>query len=211
MKESLESLLLLEEFVATTREASLSDKAELSARKEHERASLSIYSACKGLLDRYGKKHSKQISVAAGEGIYGMHFETVGYLKTPEVSMNVKGKKIALTIEEDFTTGSDYSKTMDTVLISGNGNNLFEISQTQKETTNWLDKKASPEQMRMAILLLSDIDGLLQEKYGARIERKEEMTIAQHAISKILDGGKSPVKIKSKHYGLPPGASTRRM
>ena len=63
----------------------------------------------------------------------------------------------------------------------------------------------------MAILLLSDIDGLLQEKYGARIERKEEMTIAQHAISKILDGGKSPVKIKSKHYGLPPGASTRRM
>ena len=176
-KEVLSPNPLITDFINSLRQSEISREDKLKAEREHQKNSLFLYGASEKLLDRYGKDCSKQLAVASGEGRYGMHFETVNFRSTPIISMETEKEEILLMIAEDFTTGSNYYKKKDRIVISvlldANWTDLLDISQTNKETKNRLGKRAIPEQILGAKKLLSDIEKSLKEEYGEKINKTD--------------------------------------
>lgn len=182
MIEVLSSNPLLKDFVKTSRQNSFLETDRTKTDKEHREISTFLYDAGKKLLDRYGEEKAKRIAVGAGKGIFGMHFETVSLRSTPMISIETNDGQTLLTVEEGVTTGSNYYKSIDRIEVNVFSNvkwiNLLNISQTRKETKNWLNKKATLEQMKNGRRLLTEIKNSLREEYGDKINevglRKEE-------------------------------------
>jgi hypothetical protein len=174
-KEQPSSTSIIKDFINFSKQNSISKKDLLKEAEEHQRLSLSLYDASKKLLDKYGEEHTMELAVGAGRGIYGMHFDSVGFRSTPMIPIETEKGEMLLTVTENYTTGSNYYKNMDRIEVNAyfdmKWTNLFNISQTKKETKSWSGKKAAPEQMIGARDLLSDIEKSLKEKYGEKIER----------------------------------------
>lgn len=173
-------LRLFEEFAATSKKA----EAGLNAEREHEQGSLLLFDTCAKLLKAYGVIKFETCPLGEEELMYDRFGGARSYLETPKVLMDVKGKKIPLRIRENLMPASLHLRMTKTdkvptkysidILEGRFWQDFLKISEAHQQTRNWLDEKASPEQMKDAVKLLSDIESLLQEKCGKRATKKEK-------------------------------------
>jgi hypothetical protein len=138
-----------------------------------------------------------QLTVGAGRGIYGTHIETVGFRSTPTVPIETEEEEIMLRISEDYTTGPNYYRNKDRVVVGvffdSRWLDLLDISKTKEETKNWLGKKATPEQLNKAINLFPVIEEAL--KKNSKIKPAKVISIKE--AESILLGERKAVKNKA--------------
>jgi hypothetical protein len=166
-KELTSSNPLIKDFINSVKQKPISKEDKLKEAEEHKKISVFLYDTSEKLLNKYGKEHFMQLSVGAGRGRFGMHLETVGIRSTPMVSIETEDGEIMFTVSEGYTTGPDYYKNKDRVVVSVffdfRWTDLLDISKTKEETKNWLGKKATPEQLGKAINLFPVIEGALKK------------------------------------------------
>jgi len=185
------STAVIRSFVDFATQVKTSRERELTADAEHQESSLSLYSTGKRILDEYGKKHSRELDVGAGGKIYGMRFDAVNFRSTPKIAIKTEKGEMLLTVAEDFTTGPNYYKVKDRIKIraffKGKWSGLFDISRTKSETKNWLDKKATPEQIQGLGGLFSMIETALKEKQVESVSNKSKKRKTRMPISGVKE------------------------
>jgi hypothetical protein len=158
---------------ATIKKALFFPQPEMSKESEkllgHEVYSRYLYDqARRNLLKKFGIRKISERKRYYGCLFFDLKVSEVSYLTTPEIHTELDGEKICLTVNNNYFGETPLYMPLEwneIYIEAKTGNrkvNIFSLG--KRETKNWLDKKASFEQIAEANMLLSGIRESLEEK-----------------------------------------------
>lgn len=100
--QELNRLLYLKE------EQALAAKQEKEIQEKNEEASLKAYGRATEILRKFGERHITRMGTGGGEGIVGMRFEQVAYLKTPQLLIETPSGNGQISLRQKIESVPSY-------------------------------------------------------------------------------------------------------